>query len=133
MTESEIITVLVRYSTTMLGNILEWDLIEELKMIGFKKVDRFTGAGPSIVRELKGVVCEEKEGTIGIIVAPKFTFTNEAVDLAQESKYNIILTDTTHISKIFLHLALDSLQNRSFEFSFYYDFVTHPLPLISNR
>ncbi|CAG8820093.1 10522_t:CDS:2 [Gigaspora margarita] len=44
-TESEIIFVVIQYSTTMLGNILEWDAIEELKMIGIKKVDHFTGAG----------------------------------------------------------------------------------------
>ncbi|CAG8823202.1 22769_t:CDS:1, partial [Cetraspora pellucida] len=44
-TESEVISVVIRYSTTMLGNIFEWDVIKELKMIGFKKVDHFTGAG----------------------------------------------------------------------------------------
>ncbi|CAG8767226.1 45251_t:CDS:2 [Gigaspora margarita] len=43
-TKSEVISVLVRYSTSMLGNILKWDICEELKTIGLKEVECFTGA-----------------------------------------------------------------------------------------
>ncbi|CAG8743623.1 5689_t:CDS:2, partial [Ambispora leptoticha] len=38
---------------------------------------------PSVVRELKGVLCEEEKSTIGMIVAPKVTFTDEAIDCAK--------------------------------------------------
>ncbi|CAG8572340.1 13128_t:CDS:2 [Cetraspora pellucida] len=42
MIESEVISVLITYSTTLQGNILEWDTIEVLKMLGFKNVNHFT-------------------------------------------------------------------------------------------
>ncbi|CAG8540313.1 25157_t:CDS:2 [Gigaspora rosea] len=55
---------------------------------------------PPSFENLKGVLCEELEGTIGMIVAPEVTFTDEAIDCAQytdKSKQNILL-----------HLTLDS-------------------------
>ncbi|CAG8856336.1 21607_t:CDS:2, partial [Gigaspora margarita] len=42
-TESEVISVLVRYSTSMLGNILEWDICKELKRSASKKSNVLQG------------------------------------------------------------------------------------------
>ncbi|CAG8793873.1 716_t:CDS:2, partial [Racocetra persica] len=83
--------------------------------------------GPAIVRELKGVVGEEP-GSIGILVAPFMDFTDEAIKSARTSRFPIIFTDVSHLQKIILHLAVDSLYRkprRRFNFTFYYDLSTH--------
>ncbi|KAF0519122.1 hypothetical protein F8M41_016640 [Gigaspora margarita] len=138
-TESEIIFVVIQYSTTMLGNILEWDAIEEL---GIKKVDHFTGAGmegtndggadiiimigdteiviqcknwihrigPAVVRELRGVICEKDPGTIGIVVSPRFNYSNKAIETANKPNYPIILTDISNFQLVIRNLIRDLLK-----------------------
>ncbi|CAG8731207.1 16992_t:CDS:1, partial [Racocetra persica] len=80
--------------------------------------------GPAVVRELKGVVCDEDpDTTIGILVSPFLNFTDKAIDTAKKSCFPIILTDKSHIPLIILNIALDNFQNRSFEFPFYHNLV----------
>ncbi|CAG8640734.1 6083_t:CDS:2, partial [Ambispora leptoticha] len=82
--------------------------------------------GPHVVRELRGVVCEERPGTIGILVGPCVEdFSSDAVDTARTSSYPIILTDKSHLPIILLNLAIDISLRRPFDFSFYYDLITN--------
>ncbi|CAG8701230.1 10925_t:CDS:2, partial [Cetraspora pellucida] len=68
--------------------------------------------GPSVVRELRGAVCQRDLGTIGILVSPRLNFTEFAVNEAKISTYPVILTDKSHFPEIILNLAIDSLQDR---------------------
>ncbi|CAG8589136.1 15507_t:CDS:2 [Cetraspora pellucida] len=81
--------------------------------------------GPSVVRELRGAICQRDLGTIGILVSPRLNFTEFAVNEAKISTYPVILTDKSHLPEIILNLAIDSLQDIPYDFLFYHELVNH--------
>ncbi|CAG8678940.1 15553_t:CDS:2 [Cetraspora pellucida] len=133
MPESVAVAVVIRYSSSLKGKILEWDVIEILKYSGVKsnRMKALRGQlvrqlnvllfvsekgpndggvdirssictqvndiplvfqcknwddqiGPHVVRELRGVVCEERSGTVGILVGPYVEiFSDAAVEAAE--------------------------------------------------
>ncbi|CAG8806601.1 12620_t:CDS:2, partial [Racocetra persica] len=124
MPESVAVAVMITYSSCIKGKIFEIDVVELLKSMGLnagfnvnlhliqKIILIESNIGPSVVRELRGAVCQRDLGTIGIVVSPRLNFTEFAVNEAKISNYPVILTDKSHLPEIILNLAIDSLQDR---------------------
>ncbi|CAG8707404.1 11946_t:CDS:2, partial [Dentiscutata heterogama] len=130
MPETEVVAVVIEHSFYIKGRIFEVDVVELLKSLGvnvkhvggrndggidiigeigevtvlFQCKNWDNPIGPSVVREMRGVVCQENPGTIGILVAPCLTFTDFAIDESRKSRYPVILTDKSHLPKIIINL-----------------------------
>ncbi|CAG8687890.1 2750_t:CDS:2, partial [Acaulospora colombiana] len=71
----------------IIGNFLRIPFVIQCK-------NQRRGIGPSVVRELEGVLTKYHEDTIGILMVPtKNKFNDGAVERARASEYILILTD----------------------------------------
>ncbi|CAG8738484.1 46038_t:CDS:2 [Gigaspora margarita] len=85
------IRVVIKYSTVMLGNILEWDVISELKSIGFRrKIESSSWPTILIVERSSLSVIDVPEDNIGPLCVREALSILESVQLGSDRGRDII-------------------------------------------